>query len=279
MIAYLNGKYLPKDEITLSPDDRGFLFADGIYEVIRSYGGELFCMDQHLRRLSHGLSELKIGGVNPEEIGTISEELIRQNDLMEKDGIVYLQITRGVAPRLHRFPNPAVASTIYGFAKAFERTLEMFENGIETILVSDQRWARCDIKTVGLLPNALASQRAFEAEAFEALFVRDGMVLEGTHTSFFAVMNDRLIAPPLNNYILPSVTREVILRLCEETGIEVEIRALHESSIPDLQEAMIAGTTTEVTPVISIEGKPVGSGKAGPITRRLQKAFAELIDR
>jgi len=277
-IAYFNGEFLPKDQIHISPDDRGFLFADGIYEVVRSYQGRLFRMEGHLNRLRNGLAALEMSPVDLGEMERVCQELIRRNDLEAAPATVYLQITRGAAPRLHRFPAPETPLTVYGFAKYFEPPVEGFEKGVPVITVADTRWARCDIKTVGLLPNALANQRAFAAGAKEAIFVRDGALLEGSLTSFLAVIGGKVVFPPLTNYTLPSITREVVMELCESTGTPYIIRPMFETEIPRMTEAMIVGTTTEVTPVVSMDGVPVGSGAPGPLTRGLQAAFAKLIE-
>src|SRR5262245_47426126 len=204
MLVYYNGGYVAKTEVAISPDDRGFLFADGIYEVIRAYEGRLFRLQNHLDRLKAGIAALGIGLADPEELGRIGTQLIARNHLEASNAIVYMQVTRGVAPRSHRFPPPTTAPTVYVEAKPFSPPVAEPESGARAILVPDQRWARCDLKTTGLLANTIAQQKAFEAGAYEAIFCRDGMLMEGTHSSALFVRQGTLLGPPLTNYILPS---------------------------------------------------------------------------
>src|SRR5262249_33533552 len=183
MLVYYNGEYIAKTKVAISPDDRGFLFADGIYEVIRAYQGHLFRLQNHLDRLKAGLTALGIGVVDADEIGRIGAQLIARNHLEAGHATVYIQVTRGVAPRSHRFPPLSTAPTLYVEAKPFSPPVSEPASGTRAILVPDQRWARCDLKTTSLLANTLAHQKAFEAGAFEAIFCRDGMLMEGTHSS------------------------------------------------------------------------------------------------
>ena len=279
MIVYYNGKYMPKSDVAISPDDRGFLFADGIYEVVRVYEGHLFRLAEHLKRLETGVTALGIGGVDPAQIGEIVAGLIEQNQLGQGDATVYVQVTRGAAPRSHKFPPANTPPTIYGEPKRLNPLVSEPESGVGVVVVPDQRWARCDLKTTGLLANTIAHQRAFKAGAFEAIFCRDGMLMEGSHSSVMFVKNNTLLAPPLSNYILPSVTRQVVLELAAAAGIEVMLRPCREDELGEFQEALLVGTTVEVTPITSVDGRPIGGGKPGPLTRRLQAAFAEGVRR
>ena len=187
MIGYLNGQYLPKEKIFISPEDRGFLFADGIYDVIRSYGGKLFQAKAHLDRLAHGATALQFNRTDFSFLGPVCERLIQDNGLTQGDALIYMQVTRGVAPRSHAFPPIETPLTVYATAKPFQPHQQEAETGVRVILVPDQRWARCDIKTIGLLANTLAHQRARMSHAVEGLFVRDGAVTEGTHSNVMAV--------------------------------------------------------------------------------------------
>lgn len=278
MIAFYNGKFLDKNQIAISPDDRGFLFADGVYEVLRCYRGKLFELAGHLRRLSYGLDQLRIGAVDVPSIGRVMQRLIRENDLKRGDATVYLQVTRGSAPRLHPFPSPEIPPNVYAFAAPLQPNLQVQQSGANAILISDQRWARCDIKTTALVANVLASQRAKEAGAVEALLVRDGAILEGSRTNAMFVKDRTLFTAPLNNYILPGITRNVVLKLAKKLDIPVQERPIFESDLPDLEEAMIVGTTIEIAPLTHINGKPVGNGEPGPITRRLVRALQKLTE-
>ena len=227
MTAYFNGQYLPKSEITISPDDRGFLFADGLYEVIRAYDGVLFRTDDHIRRLNRGAFYLRLPVQDFSYLATVGQDLIEKNGLAG-DATVYIQVTRGAAPRKHGFPDPATPLTVFAEAKAFdpEKGRGDRENGIATITVADQRWARCDLKTVGLTANVLANQQAMEAGVKEALFVRDGVLLEGSHSNFMVVRKGCVVTAPANNTILNGITRQVVLEICRDCRIEVRQEAI-----------------------------------------------------
>ena len=274
--VYFNGKYLPKDEVRVSPEDRGFVFGDGVYEVIRSYQGTLFALDAHLARMRSGVCELAINGADVDALGEVSAELVRRNNLTSGDATVYLQITRGTAPRAHFFPDPPVPPTVYAQAGRFTPKGDPVK-GIVTITVPDIRWARCDIKTVQLLPNCLANQRARASGAQEALFVRDGVVLEGSHSSLFFVFGEEVRTAPKRNYILPSITRDIVLELCRTSGIAAREAPVFTHELPRATEAFLAGTTVEVMPIVRVDGLGLGDGKPGSVTRRLQELFRARI--
>ncbi len=277
MIAYLNGSYLYKEEVCISPDDRGFLFADGIYEVIRSYDGELFKARAHLERLAYGARELRLERTDFSFLLEAAYALIQENDLTEGDALVYIQVTRGAAPRAHRFPPEGTPLTIYASARAFKPHEDEMERGIRVIQVPDQRWARCDIKSTALLPNILAHQEAVEAGASEALLVRDGAFTEGTHSNVIAVSGGRAVTPPLSSGILAGVTRSVVLELCGRAGVAVSEEALPVEEAARADELMIVGTTVEVTPVTRILNGSFRASEPGPVTRLLQAAFREHV--
>ena len=279
MQAYLNGVFLAKEEIRISPDDRGFLFADGIYEYIRSYRGRLFRLQDHLQRLSYGATQLRLATSDFSYLSEIAEKLLEYNGLSRSEASVYFQVSRGVAPRRHAFPQPSPQLTVYGTVSLFDAAgaLRKQEKGIDAITVSDCRWARCDIKTTGLTANVLANQSATEAGAAEAIFVRDGVLLEGSHTNFMAVLNDVLVTAPLSNYILGGITRKVVLEICRKERIAVAERPILEQEKSHASEMMVVGSSTEITPVVSLNGQPVGSGKPGPIAVLLQQAFLREI--
>ena len=278
MIAYHNGSYRPKDEIHISPDDRGFLFADGVYEVIRSYNGNLFKCSEHLERLAAGMAGLRIPVIPSGELAEVAVRLIRENGLTSGDATVYLQVTRGVAPRRHRFPEAGTKPSVYASAKQFHPYATELAEGGAAILVPDQRWSRCDIKSIGLLANVMANQQAWEANVFEALFVRDGVVLEGSHTNAFFVKDGRLLTSPLSNYVLPGITRGVVLGIAARLGLSVELRCCFESELPQMDEIFVCGTTVEVTPIINVNENPVGSGAPGPMTRLMQSEFRKILE-
>jgi len=277
MLVYFNGNFVLKEEVKISPDDRGFLFADGAYEVVRAYAGRLFQADAHFRRMQRSLRELRIEGPDAETLRTIAETLMQANDLENGDVAIYMQVTRGAAPRAHAFPRPGTPPTVYASISPFQTPPEKLERGVSAILVPDIRWARCDIKAVALLPNVLANQQARENGAEEAVFVRDGALTEGSHSNFCAVFGGELVTYPRAHYILAGVTREVVLDLCRELGIPCSEFPIFASQVKDADEMMIVGTTVEVMPVVQLDGWPVGDGKPGPITRRLQQAFRALV--
>jgi D-alanine transaminase len=276
MIAYFNGRFLPKDEVRVSPDDRGFTFADGVYEVIRSYDGSLFRAKDHATRLFRSLDQLRIAWPGRERFLDIATQLLDENDLSAAGATVYLQVTRGVAPRKHPFPDEPVHPTIYGFAAPYEHDPEKWEHGVKVVTIPDLRWARCDIKSLALLPNLLGSQHAKEQGVEEAILIRDGVVTEGSHTSFCAIFGERLVTHPLTNHILGGITRKVVLELCHQLDIPVEPFPVLQSRLVEADEMMILGTTTEVTGVVNIDGRTVGNGLPGPVTRRLHQAFRAL---
>jgi D-alanine transaminase len=278
MQVYLNGRYLDHTEATIPVDDRGFLFADGVYEVIRIYAGRPFLADPHLRRMRAGLAALHIDAGTVDGLNDIAERLIRDNGV-DGDGTIYIQITRGVAPRKHAFPDPGVKPTVYVFAKAFrQHPAEYFENGVTAIAVPDVRWSRCDIKSIALLPNVLANQQAHQAGAFEALFIKDGVLIEGSHSNLFGVLDGTLMTYPSCKYILSGITRALVLDMARELDIPVAEAAIPWDRIDDVEELFLSGTTTEVMPVTTVDSHVIGDGRRGPITTRLQQAYRERIE-
>jgi D-alanine transaminase len=274
MIAYHDGDFLPKSDVCISPDDRGFLFGDGVYEVACAYDGQLFRMDDHTRRLERSLRAIRI---TPPDLDAraLFEELLRRNNLGERHGKVYVQVTRGAAPRQHPFPDEPVPPTVYAFAEPYEPPREKWRCGVSVVTRRDERWTRCDVKDTALLPNVLASQQAQEAGAFETILVRDGDVTEGSHSTVFAAMNGTVVTHPLTERILPGVTREVVLELCEQEDLPVREAPLAAECLPQADEVIVVGTTTGVMPVVQVDDAPVGDGEPGPVTRTLQRAFRQ----
>jgi D-alanine transaminase len=270
--VYFNGAFVPKDEVRISPDDRGFLFADGIYEVVRAYGGRFFRLEPHLGRLENGLCGLAISGVRVADLRDVVRQLLEQNGLAGADATVYLQVTRGAAPRVHAFPDPPVPPTVYAEARPFKPRGDPTV-GVSVITMPDIRWARCDLKTVGLTANCLANQRAKEAGAIEAVFVRDGVAIEATASSFFAVVDGEVRTAPRSNYILPSITRQVVLDLCREAAIPHREAPVFLDDLGRASELFLAGTTLEVMPIVRLDGRTVADGRPGPIARKLYPLF------
>jgi D-alanine transaminase len=274
MLVYLNGEYIDHASARVSIDDRGFLFADGVYEVARVYDGRIFQMQPHMERMRHGLGELRIRDHMIDAIPDIAERLLDQNELRHGDATVYVQITRGAAPRAHAFPPPETEPTVYVIAKPFKQHPQTyFEDGVATVSVPDTRWSRCDIKSIALLPNVLANQQAKDQGAFEALFVRDGALIEGSHSNLFGVVNGDLITYNMCGYILGGITRRLIMDRAPEEGIHVREAPILLSEFARIEELFLSGTTTEVMPISRVDNRLIGDGKPGPVTRKLQAAF------
>lgn len=278
--VYLNGRYLPREEALLPADDRGFIFGDGLYEVTPFYQGRPFRMQAHLDRMMRGFCELRITPPSVDLVA-VQEELMARNGLAnEAMAIVYLQVTRGVAPRTHTFPDPEVPPTVYAWARPFARpTREAWEAGYAAITVPDRRWARADLKTIQLLPNVMAQQEAREQGASDALFVRDGLALEGGQTNLFVVSAGTLLTHPASNQILHGISRNAVLELARELGIPVRERPIPAGELAHASEVFFTGTTAEIRPTVRLDGRPVGDGKVGPVARRLHEAFEALVAR
>jgi D-alanine transaminase len=276
MPVYLNGEYIPAEAARVPVDDRGFLFADGVYEVARVYDGRIFKMDRHLRRMADGLAAIRVEFPGLAELAGVAERLLDENGLRSGGATIYIQVTRGVAPRKHAFPT-GVQPTVFVAARPYAEPPESYWTaGVAAIRYPDVRWARCDIKSVALLPNVLANQAAHEVDAFEALFVRDGVVIEGSHSNFAAVLDGTVVTYPRCNYILAGITRESVLQLCRDLDIPVREGPVYERELYEAGEAFLLGTTTEVMPVVRVDGRPIGEGTPGPITRRLIQAYRAL---
>ena len=279
-ISYWNGRYLPLDEVHVSPLDRGFLFADGLYEVTAAYQGRLFEPEAHIARLQRGLSELRIDcTLSADDWLGIMQRLAASSGI-DGDLTVYLQVTRGAAAgRGHAFP-AGVTPSVFGMVSPQKRPPAAWrDQGVAAITIPDIRWGRCDLKTVALLGSVLAQQAATDAGVVDALQLRDGLVTEGAATNIF-VVKDGVIATPVNDTrILEGITRTVILRLAAEAGLRLEERDIPAAELDGADEIWISSTTKEITPVTSLNGKPVGSGAPGMLWRRMFGLFAERLGR
>jgi D-alanine transaminase len=276
-IAYLNGKFLPHNEISISPDDRGFLFADGVYEVVRWYKGFFYDMNSHVERLKRSMGELRINWNDTDNFPSIALELLKVNKLLDQSSLIYIQVTRGSAARSHSFPVPEVSPTVYADARGFKPDILSRKSGIKVMLKEDIRWSRCDIKSVALLPNTMCFQEAYSKGFKECIFVRNGLITEGTHSNIFFIINGTIFTHPESNNILSGITRKNILRIAGEKGIRIREEAVHEDNIMNVQEAFISSTTSEVTPVISLGGEIIDDGIPGPVTRLIQAGFDSEI--
>jgi D-alanine transaminase len=279
-IVYVNGSFVPRAEARISVEDRGFVFGDGVYEVLRVINGRPFAARFHNARLKRSLEGVRISlasGDSPESLTEIARQLVRENGLLEGEATMYMQITRGAATRAHNFPTPDVAPTIYISVARFTPYSELAQNGAPAITQPDLRWGRCDLKTLNLLPNVLASQTAKERGAFEAMLIRDGVVTEGTKTNFFGVVDGSLRTHPSDTHILPGITRSVLRDLARTVNIDFDETPIRAEEIPRLSELFLTGTTTDVMPVVRLDDKPVGKGKPGELTKKLQRVLAESL--
>jgi len=271
-IAFLNGAFLPLAEARVSVEDRGFLFGDGVYEVVRTYGATPFLLDRHLERLERSLAEVRIapdwGRADLE--GWIAVAVERAGYPEAK---IYIQVTRGAAPRDHKFPDVPV-TTLVTVTPIAPLPAPMQEAGVAVISVPDLRWGRCDVKSLQLLPNVLARQEAAEAGAFEALLTGpDGVVNEGAGSNLFIVSGGALVTPALGPRILAGVSRAYVLDLARKMGLATQERDLSLAEVYDADEVLLSGTTIEVVGVVHVDGRTVGDGRPGPVTRRLAGAF------
>lgn len=278
-IAYVNGRYVPQRDASVNVEDRGYQFADGIYEVVHLYRGRFIDSDRHLTRLERSLGEVRIAmPMSRAALLHVLTEVARRNRV--QDGLLYMQVTRGVARRDHAFPAHAVAPAIV----VTVRRIPPYPTDVDrwtarAITYPDQRWARCDIKSTGLLPNVLARQAAWEQGAAEAILIdSNGMVTEGAATSFWIVdAEGRLRTRHLDQSILPGCTRGALLAVMQDAGVTFEERAFSEAEMRSAREAFLTSATSFVKPIVAIDGQPVGDGRVGPITRQLFGLFARHV--
>jgi D-alanine transaminase len=270
-IVYLNGRFVPESAAAISPLDRGFLFGDAIYEVVRFDRGRGYRMDEHLERMRDGLTAIRLD-VSPDFFPAASERLLAENGLADKDAFVYAQVSRGAAPRYHAFPPPGTTPTVFAFAR--ETDPPPPADGGKAILLTDERWGRCDIKSVNLLPNVLSAQKARDAQAMDAILVRDGFALEGTKANLFIVVKGGVLrTAPNGPRILPGVTRHATIEAARRLGLTVEERAFTVEEMFAAQEVFFASTTLWTYPLVSIEGRAIAGGKPGPVVRMLREAL------
>lgn len=278
--VHLDGQLVPRERAAISVDDRGFLFGDGVYEVIRAVNGELVAADRHFRRLHRSLSGIDLAlpaGLDESQLADTARRLLAENELRRGEALIYLQITRGAAPRTHHFPPPGTKPTVYMGATPFAPPHALRRRGARAITLADLRWARCDLKTVNLLPNTLAKQRAAEQGADEAMMVRDGVVTEGSSANFFAVVDGTVRTHPADHHILPGITREVVLEVAAELGLPLRELAFRPEDIARASEIFFTSTTNDVMPVVDVDGRAVGDGEPGPVARQLYDAVAARL--
>jgi D-alanine transaminase len=275
LIVYLNGEFLPYERATIPVEDRGFLFADGVYEMARVYNGRPFRLKAHMDRLARSCRELRLPELDLPHLSDVCLDLIARNNLLE--ATVYLQITRGAYnSRAHAFPGE-VRPTILAIARPYSDAPEMRQNGVKAVTVPDPRWARCDIKSLSLLPNVMARQVGAEAGAYEAIFVKDGIAIEGSASNFMGVLDGEIWTYPACNYILRGITRDVVLELAHKLGYTVREEGIPVAALGRCTELWFTSTTAEVMPVVNVDGKTVADGRPGPVALALQSAFQQLI--
>ena len=273
-IAFVNDVFMPLSEARVSVEDRGFQFGDGIYELLRVYAGTPFRLAEHLGRLEQSARAIGIPvPYSRDRWAAVIAEAVSRSGFQEAK--VYIQVTRGVAPRDH-VPTGALTPTVVVTVRAMAPpAAELYARGADVVTVSDSRWARCNIKSIGLLANVLAKQQARDAGAVEALFVRDGYVLEGATSNVIIVKSRCLVTPPEGPLLLSGVTRKVVLGLAQEAGVAVKEQPVAEDELYGADEIVLTGTTIEVLPIARVNGRPVGSGAPGPVARLLMARFRE----
>lgn len=268
-VAYINGRIMPIAEAKVSIDDRGYHFADAVYEYIAGYHGQLFALDAHLDRLERSLRALRFPPVDRNAIRNAVIDTFKAAAI-DKAGI-YLQISRGVAPRNHAFPPSPHPQVVITVRPIHETPGQYLQDGISAITVEDIRWGRCDIKTVQLLPNVLARQQALDTGAQDAIFLGpEEVVREATSANLFIVLGNRLETHPLTANILPGVTRAFLIAVCREEGIDVQEVFFRRETMAAADEVFLTSTVAEVLPVTRIDGVPIGKGRPGPVTQKLK---------
>jgi len=272
--VYLDGKFLPPEQARVSVFDRGFIFGDGVYEVIPVFGGRLFRLPHHLARLDASLAAIRLRNPHTtEEWKTIFTRLMAEHGTSDQS--IYLQITRGVAPRDHAFP-PDPVPTVFVYAQPLKYPpAEQLTQGVMAVTTDDIRWQRCDIKAIALLANALLRQQAIEQGAVEAILLRDGVVTEGAASNIFIVSGDCLVTPPKGPYILPGITRDLVVEIARTKKIACEEKAVGIEALRTADEVWLTSSTKEILPITRIDGRPVGTGKPGPMHARIFTLYKE----
>ena len=279
MSVYLNGKFIPLEEAYIPVLDRGFIFGDGVYEVIPVYSKHAFRLSEHLKRLQSSLDGIRLQNPHSEvEWTKLIGELIALN--AGEDQYLYLHITRGVAKRDHAFPQPPVQPTVFMMSSPLlHPAAELLASGVSAVTAVDNRWLRCDIKAISLLPNVLLRQMAVDAGCAETILIRDGsdtrgsFMTEGAASNIFVVKNGTLLAPPKDNLMLPGITYDVVLEIAAANQIPFQVRKIARSEVFTADELLLTSSTKEVLPVTTVDGKPVGNGKPGAMFARLHGLY------
>ena len=274
-IVYLNGEFMPIEEARIPVLDRGFIFGDGVYEVIPAYSKRPFRLAEHLRRLQYSLDKVRI--TNPHtaaEWEKLVGEIIKRN--AGEDQSVYLQVTRGVAKRDHAFPKGITPTVFMMSSPLVTPAPALVESGVPCITAEDYRWLNCDIKSVSLLGNCMLRQLSVDAGAAETILLRDGKLTEASSSNVFVVKDGRLLTPPKNHLVLPGITYDVVLEIARAREFEVEVRAVSEAEVRSADEIWVTSSTKEVLAVTTLDGKPVGDGRPGPLFRRMHALYQQF---
>ncbi|GIN57664.1 D-alanine aminotransferase [Lederbergia ruris] len=273
----VNDQLIERTEAVIDIEDRGYQFGDGVYEVIRVYDGDAFTAEEHLDRFLQSAEKIKMKmPYDKQQMLDFIDLLIKENHL--HDGSIYMQVTRGTTSRNHIFPGNDIKPVLTAYTKEVERPKEKLENGVKAMVADDIRWLRCDIKSLNLLPNVLAKQEAMEQGCYEAILHRDGTVTEGSSSNAYVVKDGKVMTHPATNLILNGITRQVILQLCQANQIPVTEEAFQLEDLRTADEIFISSTTSEVMPVVQLDGQSIGDGKPGPLTKKLQTLFQEKIE-
>jgi D-alanine transaminase len=275
--VYVNGVFGPLSEAKISVLDRGFIFGDGIYEVVPIYKGKTFRMAQHLARLERSLAKLRIQNpMTKPQWEALVKELTDRN--AEPTSMVYIQVTRGVAKRDHAFPVPPVEPTVFAMvAPMTPPTAAVREKGLTSVSIPDERWLHCDIKSVSLLGNVLAKQAAVDSGVDEVIQFRNGNLTEGASCNIWVIKQGKLIAPLKDNLVLEGIRYGLLEELCKEAGISFELRVVKQEEVQGADEILMSSATREVLAIVQLDGKPVGAGKPGPVFQKLRAAYDARI--
>ena len=272
--VYLNGEFLPLEEAKVPVLDRGFIYGDGIYELIPVYAGRPLRLKEHLARLQRSLDAIRLANPHTDaEWAALIDAMIAKNG--SGDIYVYFQITRGVAKRDHAFPKDTPPTVFMMASPLPTPPREQVENGVACVTMQDNRWLRCDIKAISLLGNVLLRQAALDAGGAEAVMFRDGLLTEGSASNILVAREGRLLAPPKDHLILPGVTYDLVLELDAKYGVPFEVREITEAEVRIADELMLTSSTKEVLAITQLDGKPVGNGKPGPIFRQLHGLYQD----
>ncbi|SCS32515.1 D-amino-acid transaminase [Staphylococcus caeli] len=273
----INETLVDEQDAKVSYNDRGYVFGDGIYEYIRVYDRSVFTAQEHFERLLRSAKEIGLDlKYSVEGFTELIQELLAANDVI--NGGVYIQVTRGTAPRDHAFPTPAVEANIMAFTKSYDRPYKSLEEGINAVTTEDVRWLRCDIKSLNLLGNVLAKEYAAKYNAQEAIQHRGDVVTEGSSSNVYAIKDGVIYTHPVNNYILNGITRMVIKTIAEDKEIPFKEETFSLDFLKNADEIIVSSTSIEVMPVVKLNGESVGNGEVGPITKSLQEGFNRYID-